>query len=64
MNILITDIVIWLEVPGGLLKYYLQVNIKAEISSIDRERTGLQKGLRKLEEKNTIVFSLYLILLF
>lgn len=51
MNILIIDIVLWLEFLGGLLKHYLQVNIKAMISSIDREKTSPQKRFKGSWEK-------------
>lgn len=63
INILITDTVLWLEAPGGLLKHCLQVNIKAEIPSIDRERTNAHKGFKGTwrEKKNTL-FSLWVLL--
>ena len=46
METLITDIVLRLEVPGGLLKQCLQVNTKAKISSIGREKASPQKGFK------------------
>ena len=62
INILITDIVLWLEVPGELLKHCLQANIKAKISSTDRERTNAHKGFKGTwGKKKHTVFSLCLI---
>ena len=64
INILITDIVLWLEVPGELLKHCLQANIKAKISSTDRERTNAYKGFKGTwgEKKHCFLFMSYWVL--